>query len=105
MVLQKYHVERAYIIYQQITYRFQYHSVWILHPVHSQGQEEVKVKLSVDCELVTIMEVIRGQLEVTNTHVYFLDCSSNKIEGRLTVIGDRQCYSSTRVTIKNRIVK
>ena len=53
----------------------------LISSANSQGQEEVKVKLSVDCELVTIMEVVRGQLEVTNTHVYFLDCSPQKMEG------------------------
>ncbi|ELT90958.1 hypothetical protein CAPTEDRAFT_18825 [Capitella teleta] len=54
----------------------------LISAANAQGQEEVKVKLSVDCELVTIMDVTRGQLEVTNTHVYFLDCSPQKLEGQ-----------------------
>ncbi len=46
-----------------------------------------KLILSEDCELITIMNVIRGKLEVTTTHIYFFDCSSNKEEGKLQVIG------------------
>ena len=37
--------------------------------------------LAADCELVTVMEVIKGRLEITTTHVYFLDCRINKDEG------------------------
>ncbi|KAL5005989.1 hypothetical protein ScPMuIL_017147 [Solemya velum] len=40
-----------------------------------------KFVLSEDCELITLVEVIKGRLEVTTTHVYFFDCSSNKEEG------------------------
>ncbi|CAH1788242.1 unnamed protein product [Owenia fusiformis] len=39
-----------------------------------------KLVLSEDCELVTIMNVIKGRLEVTTTHVYFFDCSLHKEE-------------------------
>lgn len=54
----------------------------LINSPNDNSQEVAKVNLSVDCELVTIMETIKGQLEVTNTHVYFLDCSPNKVEGK-----------------------
>ena len=37
--------------------------------------------LSEECELVTMVNVYKGRLEVTTTHVYYFDCSSNKEEG------------------------
>lgn len=40
-----------------------------------------KLVISEDVELVTLVDVIKGRLEVTTTHVYFFDCSSNKEEG------------------------
>ena len=30
---------------------------------------------------MTLVEVVKGRLEVTNTHVYFFDCSTLKDEG------------------------
>lgn len=44
-----------------------------------QGKE--KLVLSEDCELVTLVDVIKGRLEVTTLNIYFFDCSSNREEG------------------------
>ncbi|KAJ8319878.1 hypothetical protein KUTeg_001465 [Tegillarca granosa] len=53
--------------------------------ISTQGSEELndkeKLVLSEECELVTLVDVIKGRLEVTTTHVYFFDCSQNKEEG------------------------
>nr|XP_056717431.1 neurobeachin-like protein 1 [Euleptes europaea] len=45
-----------------------------------QSQKE-KLVLSEDCELITIINVIPGRLEVTNQHIYFYDGSTEKEEG------------------------
>ncbi|KAL8183864.1 UNVERIFIED_CONTAM: Neurobeachin-like protein 1 [Gekko kuhli] len=45
-----------------------------------QSQKE-KLVLSEDCELITIISVIPGRLEVTNQHIYFYDGSTEKEEG------------------------
>lgn len=37
--------------------------------------------LSEECELITIMDVISGRLEVTTQHIYFYDGSTEKEEG------------------------
>uniref|UniRef100_A0A670XQ79 Neurobeachin like 1 n=1 Tax=Pseudonaja textilis TaxID=8673 RepID=A0A670XQ79_PSETE len=42
-----------------------------------QGQKE-KLVLSEDCELITIMNIICGRLEVTTQHIYFYDGSIEK---------------------------
>ncbi|KAK3582874.1 hypothetical protein CHS0354_012486 [Potamilus streckersoni] len=44
-------------------------------------QDKEKLVLAEACELVTLINVVEGRLEITNTHVYFFDCSSNKEEG------------------------
>lgn len=46
-----------------------------------QGKE--KLVLSEDCELVTLVDVIKGRLEVTTLNIYFFDCSSNREEGNM----------------------
>lgn len=45
------------------------------------GQKE-KLILSEDCELVTIVDVVPGRLELTTQHIYFYDSSQEKEEGR-----------------------
>uniref|UniRef100_A0A8C2U2G2 Neurobeachin like 1 n=1 Tax=Coturnix japonica TaxID=93934 RepID=A0A8C2U2G2_COTJA len=45
-----------------------------------QSQKE-KLILSENCELITVIDVIPGRLEVTTQHVYFYDGSSEKEEG------------------------
>nr|XP_020665996.1 neurobeachin-like protein 1 isoform X2 [Pogona vitticeps] len=45
-----------------------------------QSQKE-KLVLSEDCELITIINVIPGRLEVTTQHIYFYDGSIEKEEG------------------------
>lgn len=44
-------------------------------------QDKEKLVLTEECELVTLVEVVTGRLEVTTTHVYFFDCSSQKEDG------------------------
>lgn len=44
-----------------------------------ESQKE-KLVLSEDCELITIVAVVPGRLEVTTHHLYFYDCSSEKEE-------------------------
>uniref|UniRef100_A0A8D2LC14 Neurobeachin-like protein 2 n=1 Tax=Varanus komodoensis TaxID=61221 RepID=A0A8D2LC14_VARKO len=45
-----------------------------------QSQKE-KLVLSEDCELITIMNIIPGRLELTTQHIYFYDGSLEKEEG------------------------
>ncbi|XP_076823781.1 neurobeachin-like protein 1 isoform X1 [Clavelina lepadiformis] len=40
-----------------------------------------KIVLTEDCQLVTLMDVVSGKLEVTTTHVYFYDKTSSNEEG------------------------
>ena len=35
-------------------------------------QQQEKLVLQEECELITVMEVIKGRLEVTTSHIYFL---------------------------------
>ncbi|XP_046887347.1 neurobeachin-like protein 1 [Hypomesus transpacificus] len=44
------------------------------------GQKE-KMVLFEDCELVTVVDVIPGRLELTTQHIYFYDSSQEKEEG------------------------
>lgn len=46
----------------------------------SRRQEE-KLVLQEECELVTIMEVVKGRLEVTTSHIYFFGNTPNREEG------------------------
>jgi len=48
-----------------------------------EGEEEnqkEKLVLSEECELITIVAVVPGRLEVTTHHLYFYDGSSEKEE-------------------------
>ncbi|KAH0621661.1 hypothetical protein JD844_023204 [Phrynosoma platyrhinos] len=45
-----------------------------------QSQKE-KLVLSEDCELITIINIIPGKLEITTQHIYFYDGSIEKEEG------------------------
>uniref|UniRef100_A0A8C0F6Z1 Neurobeachin-like protein 2 n=1 Tax=Bubo bubo TaxID=30461 RepID=A0A8C0F6Z1_BUBBB len=47
---------------------------------NEQSQKE-KLILSEDCELVTVIDVIPGRLEITTQHIYFFDGSIEKEEG------------------------
>lgn len=56
-----------------------------------EGEEESqkeKLVLSEECELITIVAVVPGRLEVTTHHIYFYDISSDKEE---TEEGQRIC--------------
>lgn len=44
------------------------------------GNQKEKLVLSEDCELITIVAVVPGRLEVTTHHLYFYDGSSEKEE-------------------------
>lgn len=51
--------------------------------VRVEGEDESqkeKLVLSEDCELITIVAVVLGRLEVTTHHLYFYDGSSEKEE-------------------------
>lgn len=59
-----------------------------------ESQKE-KLVLSEECELITIVAVVPGRLEVTTHHIYFYDGSSEKEEteeGRLAAL----FFSATR---------
>lgn len=45
------------------------------------GQKE-KLVLWEDCELVTVVDVVPGRLELTTQHIYFYDSSQEKEEGK-----------------------
>ncbi|KAG2459437.1 NBEL1 protein, partial [Polypterus senegalus] len=45
-----------------------------------QNQKE-KLVITEDCELITVMDIIPGRLEVTTQHIYFFDGSIEKEEG------------------------
>ena len=62
------------------------HIFYVLLPCFSSEKEEEttgkeKLVLLEECELITVMEVIKGRLEVTTTHVYFFDTSPHREEG------------------------
>uniref|UniRef100_A0A7N6BH87 Neurobeachin-like protein 2 n=1 Tax=Anabas testudineus TaxID=64144 RepID=A0A7N6BH87_ANATE len=55
----------------------------IYHVFRAEGEDEnqkEKLVLSEDCELITIVAVVPGRLEVTTHHLYFYDGSSEKEE-------------------------
>ena len=43
--------------------------------------KEEKLILLEECDLVTVLDVVKGRLEVTTSHIYFFDCTPNKEEG------------------------
>lgn len=51
------------------------------------GQKE-KLVLWEDCELVTVVDVVPGRLELTTQHIYFYDSSQEKEEGEETGGGE-----------------
>ena len=60
--------------------------VFLVFPNSAPNEEytgKEKLILSENCELVTLMDVIKGRLEVTTTHIYFFDYSSNKDDGKV----------------------
>lgn len=46
-----------------------------------EASQKEKLILSEDCELVTIVDVVPGRLELTTQHIYFYDSSQEKEEG------------------------
>ncbi|XP_063285902.1 neurobeachin-like protein 1 isoform X1 [Pelobates fuscus] len=46
-----------------------------------EPSQKEKLVLSEDCELITVIDVICGRLEVTTRHIYFYDGSTEKEEG------------------------
>lgn len=52
------------------------------------GQKE-KLVLWEDCELVTVVDVVPGRLELTTQHIYFYDSSQEKEEGEETCSGKK----------------
>ncbi|XP_030052735.1 neurobeachin-like protein 2 isoform X1 [Microcaecilia unicolor] len=45
-----------------------------------EPNQKEKLVISEDCELITIVAVVPGRLEITTQHIYFYDCSSEKEE-------------------------
>ncbi|KAM5234243.1 neurobeachin-like protein 2 isoform 4-T4 [Hipposideros larvatus] len=43
-------------------------------------EQHEKLVLSAECQLVTVVAVVPGLLEVTTQHVYFYDCSTERVE-------------------------
>lgn len=61
---------------------------WLLISNTVSTTEPVSTKetiLSEECELVTIMEVIKGRLDVTPTHIYFFDYTPSREDGGVMV--------------------
>ncbi|XP_044151242.1 neurobeachin-like protein 2 isoform X2 [Bufo gargarizans] len=52
----------------------------ISHVEIPQPSQKEKLVISEDCELITIVAVIPGRLEVTTQHIYFYDLTSDKEE-------------------------
>uniref|UniRef100_A0A4W3HXN9 Neurobeachin-like protein 2 n=1 Tax=Callorhinchus milii TaxID=7868 RepID=A0A4W3HXN9_CALMI len=46
-----------------------------------EPSQKEKLVISEDCELITIMDVVAGRLDVTTQHIYFFDASVEKEEG------------------------
>lgn len=68
-----------------------------------EGEEEnqkEKLVLSEECELITIVAVVQGRLEVTTHHIYFYDVSSDKEE---TEEGQRICPAGIRLCFKSKL--
>ncbi len=58
------------------------------------GQKE-KLVISEDCELVTVVDVYPGRLELTTQHIYFYDSSAEKEEGEEKLV--QRYISSVKV--------
>lgn len=54
------------------------------------GQKE-KLVMMEDCELVTVVDVYPGRLEITNQHIYFYDSSTEKEEGECIRVYANAC--------------
>ncbi|XP_053323151.1 neurobeachin-like protein 2 isoform X2 [Spea bombifrons] len=57
--------------------------MFLQNSYHTESEEQSqreKLVISEDCELITIVAVIPGRLEVTTQHVYFYDLSTEKEE-------------------------
>ncbi|CAI9566184.1 unnamed protein product, partial [Staurois parvus] len=52
----------------------------IYHEETKEPNQKEKLVISEDCELITVVDVIPGRLEVTTQHIYFYDLSSEKEE-------------------------
>ena len=57
--------------------------IFLSSTTNAEYQDKEKLVIAEECELVTLVEVIKGRLEVTTTHVYFFDCSGMKEEGKV----------------------
>lgn len=43
-------------------------------------EQHEKLVLSAECQLVTVVAVVPGLLELTTQHIYFYDCSPERVE-------------------------
>lgn len=56
---------------------------WVLAPrleAAELDEQHEKLVLSAECQLVTVVAVVPGLLEVTTQHVYFYDGSAERVE-------------------------
>jgi len=53
----------------------------VIRSVTEELSGKEKLVLQEECELVTVMEVVKGQLEVTTTHMHFFDHTPSRESG------------------------
>jgi len=58
-----------------------YHDMPVIRSVTEELSGKEKLVLQEECELVTVMEVVKGQLEVTTTHMHFFDHTPSRESG------------------------
>ena len=56
-------------------------SPWLTRAEAEEAGQKEKLVLGEDCELVTVVDVVPGRLELTTQHIYFYDGSQDKEEG------------------------
>lgn len=70
-------------VLKNVKYRHPLKLYFFFNACRAEGEDESqkeKLVLSEDCELITIVAVVPGRLEVTTHHLYFYDSSSEKEE-------------------------
>lgn len=81
---------------------------WLIFVIYSDEKEEQdqkeKLVLSEDCELITIIDVIPGRLEITTQHIYFYDCSIEKEDGE-EFLGNNFCCSIVKYLVYQSLMR
>lgn len=68
-----------------------------------QNQKE-KLVLAEDCELITIIDIIPGRLEITTQHIYFYDGSTEKEDGE-EFWGNNFCCSIVKYPVYQSLMR